>query len=124
MLEMRPGCECCDRDLPADQTGAWICSYECTFCEPCALEVLRSVCPNCGGMLVQRPPRSAEKLIQDPASTRRVFKPEGCAAAPSRETGSGSVDALAEKVQDDGDDIELARMVAHHSLQTSPEVAT
>ena len=31
MLEMRPSCECCDVDLPAEQGGAFICSFECTF---------------------------------------------------------------------------------------------
>ena len=32
MLELRPNCECCDKDLPADATDALICSFECTFC--------------------------------------------------------------------------------------------
>ena len=36
MLELRPGCECCDRDLPADSLDARICSFECTFCRACA----------------------------------------------------------------------------------------
>ena len=31
-LELRPNCECCDRDLPPASTVARICSYECTFC--------------------------------------------------------------------------------------------
>ncbi len=35
MLEMRPGCECCDVDLPADSDEAMICSFECTFCRWC-----------------------------------------------------------------------------------------
>ena len=30
-LEMRPSCECCDRDLPGDSQEAFICSFECTF---------------------------------------------------------------------------------------------
>jgi hypothetical protein len=37
MLDLRPNCECCNRDLPA------------------------------------------EKLAKYPASTKRIFKPEGCA---------------------------------------------
>ena len=41
MLQMRPNCECCDRDLPADTGGAHICSFECTFCARCANDVLR-----------------------------------------------------------------------------------
>lgn len=30
MLEMRPGCECCDKDLPPDSVDARICTFECT----------------------------------------------------------------------------------------------
>src|SRR5262245_49609547 len=80
MLEMRPGCECCDTDLPADAPGARICSFECTFCTACAENRLHGRCPNCGGELVARPIRPAAKLAGNPASTRRVFKP-GCAAS-------------------------------------------
>ncbi|MBA3479545.1 MAG: DUF1272 domain-containing protein, partial [Lautropia sp.] len=36
MLQLRPGCECCDRDLPHDSAAARICSFECTFCSDCA----------------------------------------------------------------------------------------
>ena len=32
MLELRPNCELCDKDLPPDAADARICSYECTFC--------------------------------------------------------------------------------------------
>jgi uncharacterized protein len=31
MLELRPNCECCDRDLPPDSHDARICSFECTL---------------------------------------------------------------------------------------------
>jgi hypothetical protein len=58
-----------------------ICSFECTFCRHCADAVLRGRCPNCGGELVRRPVRPADKLHKFPASTERVFKPRGCAAA-------------------------------------------
>ena len=37
-------------------------------------------CPNCGGELVRRPRRPAAKLGKFPASTERVYKPEGCKA--------------------------------------------
>ncbi|MBL8368249.1 MAG: DUF1272 domain-containing protein, partial [Candidatus Accumulibacter sp.] len=30
MLELRPNCECCDRDLPPESPEAMICSFECT----------------------------------------------------------------------------------------------
>jgi len=81
MLELRPNCECCDKDLPPESDQAMICSYECTWCADCAETVLHGVCPNCGGGLTPRPVRPAAKLAKDPASTRRVLsrKPE-CAA--------------------------------------------
>jgi hypothetical protein len=75
MLELRPGCERCDRDLPPDSRDARICSFECTFCSACAEGALGGRCPNCGGELVRRPIRPADKLAKNPASTRRVFKP-------------------------------------------------
>ncbi|MED5622227.1 DUF1272 domain-containing protein [Ideonella sp. BN130291] len=78
MLQLRPGCECCDRDLPADSDQARICSFECTFCAPCADGRLKGRCPNCGGELLPRPRRPAAALARHPASTERVFKPQGC----------------------------------------------
>jgi hypothetical protein len=79
MLELRPNCECCDRDLPPDSRDARICTFECTFCAACADATLGGLCPNCGGELVRRPIRPAAKLINNPASTIRVLKAEGCA---------------------------------------------
>ncbi len=79
MLELRPNCECCNKDLPPDDGGAMICSFECTFCSDCASTRLRGICPNCGGELLARPRRPAEKLAKYPASSARVFKPDGCA---------------------------------------------
>ena len=84
MLKLRPNCECCDRDLPADSSEARICSFECTFCAGCARDVLKGLCPNCGGELVARPRRPAAKLGKFPASTERVLKPEGCAPGSTR----------------------------------------
>jgi len=80
MLELRPSCECCDHDLPPDSFDARICSFECTFCAGCADGVLGGRCPNCGGELVRRPIRPAEKLVRFPASTVRKVKPQGCVA--------------------------------------------
>ncbi|MFN0122835.1 MAG: DUF1272 domain-containing protein [Blastocatellia bacterium] len=79
MLQLRPNCECCDRDLLPDSTEALICSFECTFCRPCVDTVLNGICPNCGGDLVARPRRPAAALVKYPASTDRVLKPAGCA---------------------------------------------
>ena len=78
LLEMRPNCECCGRDLPADRDGAMICSFECTFCSDCSENNLKGLCPNCGGKLVMRPPRPSSKLLKFPASTKRIVKEEGC----------------------------------------------
>ena len=71
---MRPDCERCGVDLPADEGGAFICSFECTFCSDCAVNVFGGVCPNCGGELVRRPIRPAGKLANNPASTKRVLR--------------------------------------------------
>jgi hypothetical protein len=64
--------------LAPDGTEARVCSFECTFCADCADTVLEGTCPNCGGVLVARPPRPTGLLEKFPASTHRVFKPEGC----------------------------------------------
>jgi hypothetical protein len=77
MLQLRPNCECCNRDLPPAAVDARICSFECTFCADCADTRLQGICPNCGGDLVRRPIRPASKLLNSPASTERVVKPIG-----------------------------------------------
>jgi uncharacterized protein len=79
MLQLRPNCEYCDKDLPPPSLDARICSYECTFCAACVERVLRNVCPNCGGGFVPRPIRPATarrpgvSLARDPASTERRY---------------------------------------------------
>jgi uncharacterized protein len=80
MLELRPNCECCDKDLPPESTDAVICTFECTFCRTCADTVLKGKCPNCNGNLVARPVRPKELLLQHPPSSRRVLKTGGCFA--------------------------------------------
>ena len=77
MLQLRPNCECCDRDLPPASPDARICTFECTFCADCADEVFHGVCPNCGGNLVARPIRPASKLQKNPPSAERVLKDHG-----------------------------------------------
>ena len=79
MLELRPNCEYCDTDLPPASTEARICSFECTFCATCVEQKLGGLCPNCGGELLARPRRPASKLANNPPSSTRVYKPEGCA---------------------------------------------
>jgi hypothetical protein len=78
MLELRPNCEYCDKDLPPHATEARICTYECTFCADCVERHLSNVCPNCGGGFVPRPIRPVTErrpglsLAKRPASTQRV----------------------------------------------------
>jgi hypothetical protein len=79
MLELRPNCECCDRDLPPEAPDAMICSFECTFCRVCVETKLRGRCPNCGGNFAPRPIRPAAKLINNPPSPHRIHRPYGCA---------------------------------------------
>ena len=62
MLELRPTCEHCNQQLPPESTEAMICSFECTFCRSCAVEVLANVCPNCGGGFSARPHRPSRNL--------------------------------------------------------------
>lgn len=52
-LALRSRCERCARALERDDR-AYICSYECTYCEAC-FETLERRCSNCGGELVRRP---------------------------------------------------------------------
>jgi hypothetical protein len=80
MLEIRPSCESCDRDLPPHSADARICSYECTFCVRCVDEVLGNVCPNCGGGFTPRPVRpqsdygNGTGLGNHPATRDRVYR--------------------------------------------------
>lgn len=78
MLELRPNCECCGRELRPDSADAWICSFECTYCGECGSGVLAGRCPNCGGELQRRPVRPANLLGKYPASTQRIVKEGGC----------------------------------------------
>jgi hypothetical protein len=78
MLELRPNCECCDRDLPPESNEARICTFECTFCVSCAEGVLEGVCPNCDGNFQPRPIRPAAKLGRYPAATKRVTRTVPC----------------------------------------------
>jgi uncharacterized protein len=86
MLELRPSCEHCNKDLPPSSSEARICSFECTFCEACATGLLANVCPNCGGGFVPRPIRPARDwrkgncLATYPASTTIKHRPVDLAA--------------------------------------------
>ena len=75
MLALRPTCENCNKLLSPESSEAMICSFECTFCKDCVADVLKGICPNCGGNFVSRPIRPTDKLLNNPASTDVVFKP-------------------------------------------------
>jgi hypothetical protein len=79
MLDLRPNCECCDKDLPPDAADAMICTFECTFCTACVATRLNGICPNCGGNFSARPIRPAGKLAKYPPSAKRVLRAEPCA---------------------------------------------
>jgi hypothetical protein len=66
MLEIRLNCENCNKILEPHSIEAMICSFECTFCFSCVNEVLKNICPNCGGGFEKRPIRPKEKLIKYP----------------------------------------------------------
>ena len=86
MLELRPTCEHCNRALPPADPEAWICSFECTFCGDCVENVLRNVCPNCGGGFMPRPVRPSRDLKNGnylgkyPAATQAKHRPVDRAA--------------------------------------------
>jgi hypothetical protein len=75
MLELRPNCECCGRDLPPSSADAMICSFECTFCASCVSVALDGKCPNCAGAFQPRPIREGEALVRFPASRERKYLP-------------------------------------------------
>jgi len=77
MLRLRPNCECCNKDLPPESKEALICSFECTFCRSCAETILKA-----GAQTAVESSFSTAspwgKLQKFPASTERVYKPDGC----------------------------------------------
>ena len=66
MLELRPNCELCDKDLPPDSVEARICSYECTYGADRVETVLFNVCATCGGGLGARPIRPKNSWRENP----------------------------------------------------------
>lgn len=74
MLELRSTCENCNKDLPYDSSEAMICTFECTFCKDC-VQLLKQVCPNCGGGFEKRPMRPLHLLEKYPVSKTIVHKP-------------------------------------------------
>jgi hypothetical protein len=75
MLELRPTCENCNKTLPPHSEDAMICTFECTFCEECVENVIKKVCPNCGGGFEKRPIRPENLLDKYPPSETVIYKP-------------------------------------------------
>lgn len=86
MLEIRPNCEHCNKDLPNSSTEAMICSFECTYCKTCAINLFENVCPSCAGNFVSRPIRPQKAIANYPSSELRVHKPKDLKAAQSKST--------------------------------------
>ncbi len=80
-LELRPNCECCDKDLPPEATDAMICTFECTFCADFVENVLSNVCPNCGGGFARRPIRPSREWRLGLSVARR---PPSASVCPTR----------------------------------------
>ncbi|MEE9348687.1 MAG: DUF1272 domain-containing protein [Flavobacteriaceae bacterium] len=76
MLEIRPTCEQCNKNLPYNSKEAMICTFECTFCVDCVKNTFNNTCPNCGGNFTQRPIRPKKLLEKYPVSKHIIFKPK------------------------------------------------
>lgn len=75
MIDYRPGCENCDKDLPVTSTEAMICAFECTFCRDCVDGILHNVCPNCTGGFENRPVLVKKFASTHPQKTTRIHDP-------------------------------------------------
>jgi uncharacterized protein len=80
MLELRPVCENCGKELPNNSDEAMICTFECTYCADCVTNILKNVCPNCGGGFEKRPTRPTQCkttncLENFPVTTKKRHRP-------------------------------------------------
>jgi hypothetical protein len=80
MLQLRPVCENCGKNLPNEASDAMICTFECTYCAECAINLFNNVCPNCGGGFEKRPTRPTECVTHQcianfPAETNLKLRP-------------------------------------------------
>lgn len=74
MLELRPNCERCDKNLPSDATDAMIYIFEYTFCTCYTARVLNNYDPNYIGNLTNHHIRPTYLLKKCPPSTKRIIK--------------------------------------------------
>ena len=89
MLELRPNCECCDRDLPADSPDARICSFECTFCADCVRHGFQRVVPELRRQL-RAPPDPSCVAPCEISSFRRACRE----SARGLRQGGGVIDGI------------------------------
>ncbi len=75
MLELRPNCECCNKDLPPGGHRCHDLQASNAPCRDCTETMLGGRCPN----MRRRTRRPADKLAKCPPSTARVVKQDGCA---------------------------------------------
>jgi hypothetical protein len=72
MLKMKKRCEKCQAATGLTAV-AYICSFECTFCEGCSRQ-MQFICPNCSGNLVLRPTRTRSPVnVAVSQVTKKVF---------------------------------------------------
>lgn len=71
-LKMKAECQKCRRALAPDGE-AYICSYECTFCQACT-QASGGLCPNCEGELIRRPRRTTPILKVAARSSLRWWR--------------------------------------------------
>ena len=69
MLKMKAQCERCQAETGLTAL-AYICSFECTFCESCS-KAMNCICPNCQGNLVIRPTRLRSPVAVGVAQVKR-----------------------------------------------------
>ena len=90
MLELRPNCELCDRDLPPTAPDARICPYECTFCAACVDDVAGERVPELRRQLpAAADPPGARLARDDRARQRPARRPPAAHALHAR--GAGGV---------------------------------
>lgn len=73
MLALRPNCEHCGKSLPNTSEEAMICTFECTYCKTCAIELFENVCPSCGGNFEKRPVRTKAMTRKYPPSKKIIY---------------------------------------------------
>ena len=74
MLQLRPNCECCDRDLPPQSRDALICTFECTFCSDC----VASCQPQALLRAEDQPPWSCKAVIGEDCLPRQGVECRVC----------------------------------------------